>query len=212
MAFGLPYASDAALTRHIAAFLQQHSAAGWPDALLLNGGVFRAAAIAAPPMNPGRRSAPSSGPAPSAGSRERWPTAVLRPLFDALWQRARGRRRSADHERLWLSLSGWCLRPGFGDAVDGWRSEQLWPIFEHGVQNGLEPQVNVEWWTLWRRDAGGLDEAAQRRLLNDFAINLRGDEAGIRQRPPRLVTGGWDEMADVVDAALAEEIKPSRPR
>ncbi len=128
------------------------------------------------------------------GNRERWPTALLRPLFDALWQRARGRHRSADHERLWLSLAGWCLRPGFGDALDGWRIEQLWPIFEQGVQHGRSAQVNVEWWTLWRRVAGGLDEAAQQRLLNDFAINLRGDEAGVRERPPRLVHGGWDEM------------------
>ncbi len=36
-----------AVTRHVAAFLQQHRSAGWPDALLLNGGVFRAHAIAA---------------------------------------------------------------------------------------------------------------------------------------------------------------------
>ena len=128
------------------------------------------------------------------GNRERWPTTLLRPLFDALWQRARGRHRSADHERLWLSLAGWCLRPGFGDALDDWRIEQLWPIFELGVQHGQQRQVNVEWWTLWRRVAGGLDEAAQQRLLDDFAINLRGDEAGIRERPPRLVDGGWDDM------------------
>jgi molecular chaperone DnaK (HSP70) len=128
------------------------------------------------------------------GNRERWPTALLRPLFDALWQRARGRYRSADHERLWLSLAGWCLRPGFGDALDGWRIEQLWPIFELGVQHGRERQVNAEWWTLWRRVAGGLDEAAQQRLLDDFALNLRGDESGIRERPPRLVKGSWDDM------------------
>ena len=128
------------------------------------------------------------------GNRERWPTTLLRPLFDALWQRARGRHRSADHERLWLSLAGWCLRPGFGDALDNWRIEQLWPIFELGVQHGQQRQVNVEWWTLWRRVAGGLDEAAQQRLLDDFAINLRGDEAGMRERPPRLVDGGWDDM------------------
>lgn len=127
-------------------------------------------------------------------SRERWPTALLRPLFDALWQRARGRHRSADHERLWLSLAGWCLRPGFGDALDDWRIEQLWSIFELGVQHGRERQVNAEWWTLWRRVAGGLDEAAQQRLLEDFAINLRGEEAGIHVRPPRLVKGGWDDM------------------
>ena len=128
------------------------------------------------------------------GSRDRWPTALLRPLFDALWQRARGRHRSADHERLWLSLAGWCLRPGFGDALDGWRIEQLWPIFELGVQHGQQRQVATEWWTLWRRVAGGLDDAAQQRLLDDFAINLRGDEAGLQERPPRLVQGGWDDM------------------
>ncbi|MEJ8824975.1 Hsp70 family protein [Variovorax humicola] len=128
------------------------------------------------------------------GSRERWPTALLRPLFDALMQRARGRHRSADHERLWLSLAGWCLRPGFGAALDDWRIEQLWPLFEHGVQHGRERQVNTEWWTLWRRVAGGLDEAAQQRLLQDFAINLRGEEAGLEERPPRLVQGGWDDM------------------
>ena len=69
------------------------------------------------------------------GSRERWTTALLRPLFDTLWKGARARRRSADHERVWLSLAGWCLRPGFGDAHDGWRIEQLWPIFEQGVQH-----------------------------------------------------------------------------
>jgi hypothetical protein len=128
------------------------------------------------------------------GARERWPTPLLRALFDALWQRARGRRRSAEHERLWLSLAGWCLRPGFGDALDGWRIEQLWPIYAQGVQHGHDPQVASEWWTLWRRVAGGLDEAAQARLLEDFAFNLRGEEAGLHERPPQLVKGGWDDM------------------
>ena len=128
------------------------------------------------------------------GNRERWSTALLRPLFDALWQRQRGRRRSADHERVWLSLAGWCLRPGFGDALDGWRIEQLWPLFAQGVQHGHDPQVNSEWWTLWRRVAGGLDGAAQSRLLEDFAFNLRGAEAGVTDRPAHLVKGGWDEM------------------
>lgn len=59
--FGLPYASDAAITRHLAGFLRQHAAAARealglpaddhatvpiPDTLLLNGGVFRADALA----------------------------------------------------------------------------------------------------------------------------------------------------------------------
>jgi hypothetical protein len=44
--FGLPYASDPAITRQLAAFLQTHIAVGRPDAILLNGGVFNSAAIA----------------------------------------------------------------------------------------------------------------------------------------------------------------------
>ena len=42
---GLPYASDPAITRHIARFLKRHSGAGGmvPTAILFNGGVFKAA-------------------------------------------------------------------------------------------------------------------------------------------------------------------------
>ena len=130
------------------------------------------------------------------GQREQWSLALLRALFDALLQRARGRRRSVDHERVWLSLAGWCLRPGFGDALDDWRIERLWPLYEQGVQHGRDAQVCTEWWTLWRRVAGGLDDAAQQRLLEDIAINLRGDEidpAELRQMQ-RPVKGGWDDM------------------
>jgi molecular chaperone DnaK (HSP70) len=47
VAFGLPYERDVAITRHIAAFLTRHLPAGaTPGAVLLNGGVFRAARIA----------------------------------------------------------------------------------------------------------------------------------------------------------------------
>ncbi|MDB5744107.1 MAG: putative chaperone protein HscA/DnaK [Polaromonas sp.] len=110
------------------------------------------------------------------GERERWDTPALRQLFDALWQRARGRRRSAEHERVWLNLAGYCLRPGFGDALDSWRMQQLWPLLETGVQHARDKQVCAEWWTLWRRVAGGLDDAQQLRLLDDFAFNLQGDK------------------------------------
>jgi len=43
---GLPYERDAAITRHVAAFLARHAAEGAVRAILLNGGVFRAAALA----------------------------------------------------------------------------------------------------------------------------------------------------------------------
>jgi molecular chaperone DnaK (HSP70) len=112
------------------------------------------------------------------GDRAQWTTPVLRQLFDALWQRARGRRRSAEHERVWLNLAGFSLRPGFGDPLDAWRVQQLWSLFPLGVQHVSDKQVGAEWWTLWRRVAGGLDAPRQLRLLDDFAFNLQISEEG----------------------------------
>ena len=112
------------------------------------------------------------------GERASWSTSLLRQLFDALWLRARARRRSLEHERLWLNLAGFCLRPGFGFALDDWRLTQLWTLFDAGVAHRADKQVQAEWWTLWRRVAGGLDPAQQRRLLEDFASNLHTNEEG----------------------------------
>src|SRR5947209_13870235 len=45
---GLPYVSDPAITRHLAAFLKRHlqgPGGGAPDAILFNGGVFQPAAL-----------------------------------------------------------------------------------------------------------------------------------------------------------------------
>ncbi|MEC5160529.1 MULTISPECIES: Hsp70 family protein [unclassified Janthinobacterium] len=128
------------------------------------------------------------------GGRENWHTPLLRKLFDALLQRARGRRRSAEHERTWLNLAGYCLRPGFGCPLDEWRIEQLWTLFDAGVQHHKDSQVCAEWWTLWRRVGGGLDATQQLRLLDDFAFNLQADPEEQRQRPVTLVKGGDDDM------------------
>ncbi|OXH83962.1 hypothetical protein CA830_33100, partial [Burkholderia multivorans] len=84
--------------------------------------------------------------------------------------RARRRRRSADHERAWLNLAGYCVRPGFGHPLDAWRIEQLWPLFDDGIQYVNDAQVWSEWWTLWRRAAGGLDDDAQMQVRDAIAF------------------------------------------
>ena len=128
------------------------------------------------------------------GSRERWDTPLLRRLFDTLMALAKGRRRSAEHERVWLNLAGWCLRPGFGHPLDDWRIGQLWALFPAGAQYVKETQVRAEWWTLWRRVAGGLPVEAQLRLLDDFAFNLQAEPAERARRPATLVDGSEDDM------------------
>ncbi len=128
------------------------------------------------------------------GSRENWATPLLRRLFDALLERAKGRRRSSEHERAWLNLSGYCLRPGFGHPLDEWRIDQLWAMFETGVQHHKDSQVCAEWWTLWRRVSGGLSVEAQLRVLDDFAFNVQADAAERGRRPVTLVNGSEEDM------------------
>ena len=128
------------------------------------------------------------------GSRESWNTPLLRQLFDALIQRAKGRRRSSEHERAWLNLSGYCLRPGFGYTLDEWRIEQLWAMFETGAQHHKDVQVCAEWWTMWRRVAGGLNVEQQLRVLDDFAFNVQADAQERGNRPQPLVSGSEEDM------------------
>ncbi|MDB5919681.1 MAG: molecular chaperone DnaK, partial [Massilia sp.] len=141
------------------------------------------------------------------GERATWSTPLLRQLFDALWLRARARRRSPEHERLWLNLAGFCLRPGFGFALDDWRLQQLWTLFDAGVAHGADKQVQAEWWTLWRRVAGGLDADQQRRLLDDFASNLHANEEGAGGSGAGAVVRGSDDDMLRLGASL-ERIPP----
>lgn len=103
------------------------------------------------------------------GPRVEWPIPVLRSFVDVLLEGSRYQRRSEHHERIWLSLTGFCLRPGFGYPLDDWRVEQVWKNYPLGIQFVNETQNWSEWWTLWRRIAGGLSPAAQETIFNDIS-------------------------------------------
>lgn len=99
-------------------------------------------------------------------SRDAWDVPLLRALFDELLKGAGKRRRSVTHERVWFNLAGYCIRPGFGYPLDDWRVEQMWPLFAQGLQFPQENQSWAEWWTFWRRVAGGLNSDQQGQLLD----------------------------------------------
>ena len=107
------------------------------------------------------------------GERTTWPAALLRTLFTALLQGARRRRRSSQHERTWFNLVGFTLRPGFGEPLDGWRMEQMWQLFGPGIAHSDDSQQWSEWWTLWRRVAGGLDAEQQQMIYEVIAYYLQ---------------------------------------
>jgi hypothetical protein len=126
--------------------------------------------------------------------RSDWTTPLLRAMFTTLLDGAKFRRRSEHHERVWLSLVGFCLRPGFGYPLDDWRVEQLWKLYPHGLQFVNETQNWAEWWIVWRRIAGGLNAAAQEQIFADIAKYLNpaaARQAGIAKQ---IKTRGYDDM------------------
>ncbi len=102
------------------------------------------------------------------GLRSTWSSLILRELFSALLEVRKNHRRSPNHERVWLSLIGYCLRPGFGYQLDNWRVEQLWKAYNNKIQFVNETQNWSEWWTLWRRISGGLDTESQELIFDDI--------------------------------------------
>jgi molecular chaperone DnaK (HSP70) len=111
--------------------------------------------------------------------RSEWNSPLLRTLFNTLLEGEKYRRRSEAHERVWLSLIGYCARPGFGYPLDDWRVEQLWKMYPQGIQFVAESQNWAEWWTLWRRIAGGLSQQAQETIFADITKYI--DPAAARQ-------------------------------
>lgn len=128
------------------------------------------------------------------GKRESWETPLLRELLAALLQGLPHRRRSDHHERVWMSLTGFCLRPGFGYPLDDWRVEQIWAIYDLGIQHQNESQNWAEWWTLWRRIAGGLNAEAQGKLFAAVADFINPEKAKRGNLPALAKKRGYEDM------------------
>ncbi len=129
--------------------------------------------------------------------REAWPTSLLRGLWDALWSLAESRRISSEHEARWLHAAGFFLRPGFGDPLDPWRVGRLWRFFSQGPVFPDKTENRVQWWILWRRIAGGLDEEKQLEVYGRLAPVLVRGKGGVDSR---------QEMSEMWAAAAALEL------
>jgi molecular chaperone DnaK (HSP70) len=128
------------------------------------------------------------------GPREGWDAALLRSLFDTLLARAKRRRRTAEHERAWLNLAGWCLRPGVGAELDAWRMGQVWALYPQGLGYGHDPANWTEWWVFWRRVAAGLNEAQQMELLEDVAGHMQKAVQQTQRAGGKSTHGSYDDM------------------
>jgi len=141
------------------------------------------------------------------GERSQWTTETNRTLFDALVPNARARRRSADHERVFWLLAGWCVRPGFGDPLDAARVGALAPLFDERLAFPGEARGWQQFWIAWRRTAAGLDEAVQTRIRDFVDPYLAPAEAGLKKpKKPAL------SLDDALDMASSLERVDARRR
>ena len=141
------------------------------------------------------------------GARETWTTPLLRELFGALHAGAKRRRRSSDHERVWFNLTGYCLRPGFGYPLDEWRTEQIAALFDQGVQFIPDAQNHSEFWTMWRRIAGGLDAAMQTKIIGALEWYLHPPTKRPRKRPKGPKMQGYDDMVRLAGSLEHIDVK-----
>jgi hypothetical protein len=117
-------------------------------------------------------------------SRNDWPTGLCRRIWDFLADVADHRGRSPAHLSRWYNLTGFVLRPGFGDPLDRYRVEAVWKLVTSAASAAVGPQKSsaipeggADYWIMWRRVAGGLNTAQQQNLF-------------VRLRPVLLPTKG----------------------
>jgi molecular chaperone DnaK (HSP70) len=134
------------------------------------------------------------------GARTQWTTETNRALYDVLIENAAARRRSADHERLFWLLSGFCIRPGFGDPMDARRISALGALFPERLAFPGEARGWQQFWIAWRRAAGGMDDALQTKV-RDLADAYLAPSDGTRKRAKKPALS----LDDALDMASSLE-------
>ncbi|MGC6416822.1 MAG: Hsp70 family protein [Bradymonadia bacterium] len=132
------------------------------------------------------------------GGRDEWPAPTCRAVWDLLKVGARRRRRSEKHEATFFHLTGFCLRPGFGDHFDEWRASELWKLYESGVHFQKDPETWNAWWIMWRRVAGGLTPQAQHQILETLEPWLKPSRDMRNRKKPKYL--GPEEATRLVGA------------
>jgi molecular chaperone DnaK (HSP70) len=129
------------------------------------------------------------------GERATWTLVTARALFDALIPHRAARRRSAEHERAFWMLAGFCIRPGFGDPSDAARVGKLVPLLAERLAFPDEARGWQQFFIAWRRAAAGLDETSQEAFRAVFDPFIAPAEAGLK-RPKKLIVGALDDLLE----------------
>ncbi|GBC61076.1 molecular chaperone DnaK [Desulfonema ishimotonii] len=142
--------------------------------------------------------------------REKWPLQLIRAIADELLKRIAARGLKSSTEARWLNLTGFCLRPGFGDGFDEHRVRKLWKIYKNGPIHASSPQVRSEWWIMWRRIAGGLKPGQQRQFIQDLSPVMLAKKGGGSRVSPQERLEVWMAVANMEKLLVKDKVKWGR--
>jgi molecular chaperone DnaK (HSP70) len=184
----------------------------WPEAQVqaaasIIRAVYQQSSLEAPPVQEINKHLEAALDAP----RSEWPMGLCRRLWEFIEEVAPDRARSGQHLHRWYHLAGFCLRPGFGDSLDRYRIEQLWkmlaaPFRAGGGVAAAQTEGGADYWIMWRRVAGGLNQSYQQTLFNrvkPILLPVKGKQVA---RP------GANEFAEMWRAAAALERLDAKTR
>ncbi|MBF0301942.1 MAG: hsp70 family protein [Desulfamplus sp.] len=135
-----------------------------------------------------------------------WTLSFLRAIADSLIKNADFRKNSPEHEVRWLNLTGFCIRPGFGDAFDQERVRQLWKIYLAGPIFPKCKQNALEWWIFCRRVAGGLSAGQQRLFFQNITPLLLSESSTRKTCSPQEMTEMWMAVANMERLIVKDKI------
>jgi actin-like ATPase involved in cell morphogenesis len=101
-----------------------------------------------------------------------WPLLCLRKFADVLITISYDMLKLPAKEARWLNLTGYCLRPGFGDPEDDIRLKKIWNIWYKKMNNKNNLTVSSEWWVFWRRVISGLNNGHHRTIYQELTKEL----------------------------------------
>lgn len=139
--------------------------------------------------------------------KENWPLSLIRLLSDDLLERESARHQVAELEARWMNLMGFCLRPGFGDALDAQRLKKLWKLHKPGPVHANSAQARSEWWIMWRRICAGLTAGQQRQFSQELTSVLMPKKGARVKLASQEVIEIWMLLANLEHLQAPDKIR-----
>ncbi|WP_051012454.1 Hsp70 family protein [Desulfobacula toluolica] len=140
-------------------------------------------------------------------SKAKWPLSFVRAIADQMLENIEARKISAQFEHRWLNLTGYAVRPGFGQSFDEERVKKIWKIFKQGPVFNKSAQVKSEWWILWRRVAAGLTAGQQRQFVQELSSLISHKKTSAPKISPQERLEIWMAVANMERLLVKDKVK-----